>query len=152
MSAADREQVETRVVVLFGIIKQLMDTRTDKLFAGLEITRSQFSLLVHFSHNPARSWTVSRLAEVMEMNQPGITKTVKKLADKKLLEIIPDEDDSRVKHIRMTKTGLRYLRKTSGIFRPDIHEMFEEWRDDELDQLQSLLEKHKNWLDSNRLP
>ncbi len=71
---SSREQDEARLIVVMGIIQQLMTTRKNKIFASLDINVSQFGLLTHFTHNPTRSWTISELATVMEMNQPGITK------------------------------------------------------------------------------
>lgn len=148
--AGTRAAVEFRVMVLFGIIQQLMDTRANKLFATLDLSRSQFSVLLHFSHNPERHWTVTALAQVMEMNQPGVTKVVKKLLEKGLLKTYPNEEDSRVKLLGITGKGLRYLDKASQQFRPRVAAIFQNWSDQELQQLRTLLEKHKDWLDDNR--
>lgn len=147
----DRKQVESRIMILFGIIQQLMDTRLNRLFSQLDLSRSQFGLLVHFSHNPERRWTVTALADVMEMNQPGITKVAKKLIDNGLLETFSDDKDSRVKHLGITNKGLDYLESTSSSFRPHVAAMFKDWPEDELQQLMTLLEKHKTWLDENRI-
>ena len=151
MAGQDRKQCETRLMVLFGIIQQLMDTRLNKLFADIALSRSQFGLLVHFSHNPERRWTVTALAEVMEMNQPGITKVVKKLLENDLLQSFNDEQDSRVKHLGITKKGLRFLKTTTKQLQPEVQTIFHTWADEELQQLRILLEKHKSWLDDNRL-
>ena len=97
---ATRTESEVRVSILFGILQQLMTTRQSKLFASLSISSSQFGLLIHFSHNPARSWLVSELAHIMEMNQPGITKVVTQLVDKGLLLATPDTTDRRKKHLK----------------------------------------------------
>ncbi len=71
-----RQKNETRIMIVLSIIQQLMTTRSNKIFKNLPLNSSEFGLLSHFSHNPQRSWTVSELAEVMEMNQPGITTLV----------------------------------------------------------------------------
>jgi hypothetical protein len=63
-----REQTQVRMTVLLGIIQQLMTTRQNRQFEGKELTLSQFGLLNHFTHVPDRSWTITDLANVMEMN------------------------------------------------------------------------------------
>jgi DNA-binding MarR family transcriptional regulator len=79
-----RQQTEVRMTVLLGIIQQLLTTRQNRLFAHRELNLSQFGLLNHFTHDPERNWTITELVEVMEMNQPGITKIASELLDKGL--------------------------------------------------------------------
>ena len=86
----EREQIQVRMTVLLGIIQQLMTTRQNRLFEAKELTLSQFGVLNHFTHEPDRSWTVTDLAEVMEMNQPGITKIVTLLVNKGLPSLRAD--------------------------------------------------------------
>ena len=65
---AQREQTQVRMTVLLGIIQQLMTTRQNRQFEGKELTLSQFGLLNRFTHVPDRNWTITDLANVMEMN------------------------------------------------------------------------------------
>ena len=146
----ERVQLEIRTIVLLGIIGQLQTTREEKLFAGLEINRSQFAVLNHFTHTPERSWTVSELAEVMEMNQPGITKIVQHLLTKKMLATHVDQQDSRKKQLKITPAGLQYCGQTLSLLLPDIQQIFAGWDDSTLIGLQTHLEKLKDWLDDNR--
>ena len=145
-----RTESEIRVAILFGILQQLMTTRQNKLFANLSITSSQFGLLVHFTHNPTRSWLVSELANVMEMNQPGITKVVTQLVDKGLLLATPDKIDGRKKHLTITDKGLKTCLKTMNFFEPDLQNIYSSFANDELSELEQRLEKLMTWLDSNR--
>ena len=150
-SMTSREQKETRTIIVLGIIQQLMTTRTNKLFRKLAITTSEFGVLSHFSHNPARSWTVSELADVMEMNQPGITKLVANLINKSALSVKVDEFDKRKRHLTITKQGLQLCADTLKKLQPDISHCFSEWQDEELTQLLANNEKLMKWLDNNRL-
>ena len=145
-----RTQQEYRVILLFGIIEQLKNTREEKLFRELEIKPSQFALLSHFTHNPEREWTVSELCDVMEMNQPGITKIVQRLTEKDLLTTTTDRIDARKKRLRITDTGLEYCEYTASLLMPDIHQMLADWQDDELVDFSRHLEKLKCWLDDHR--
>ena len=146
----EREQVEVRMTVLLGIIQQLMTTRQNRLFAGRELSLSQFGVLNHFTHEPERSWTVTELAEVMEMNQPGITKIVTVLIDKKLLVSTADKTDKRKRYLTISKTGLILCGETFQSLLPDITQVFSDWDDSSLKQFHRHLEKLMLWLDKHR--
>ena len=145
-----RQQTEMRLMVLLGIIKQLTTTRQSKLFSALDLTLPQFSLMVHFTHAPERSWTVTELAEVMEMNQPGITKIVNVLLEKGLLTSEPDKIDRRKRHLKITDHGLNSCKNTMTSLVPDISHIFGDWQDEELLEMQLHLEKLMSWLDNHR--
>lgn len=146
----ERIELEFRVMVLLGIIEQLKTTREEKLFGQLEINRSQFAVLNHFTHNPERHWTITELCDVMEMNQSGITKVVQRLVEKKLLVANPDKQDSRKKQLSITPEGLRYCEYTVSLLMPDVHQVLGDWSDTELADFRKHLEKLKNWLDDHR--
>ncbi len=145
-----REQVEVRMTVLLGIIQQLMNTRQYRLFADRELSLSQFGLLNHFTHEPDRSWTVTDLVEVMEMNQPGITKIVTVLLDKGLLQSKPDEVDRRKRYLTITQQGLALCEDTFKSLLPEISQVFSEWDEKSLNQFHLQLEKLMLWLDQHR--
>jgi len=148
---SEREQTQVRMTVLLGIVQQLMTTRQNRFFEGRDLTLSQFGVLNHFTHEPERSWTVTDLAEVMEMNQPGITKIVTVLVNQGLLSSAPDQSDKRKRYLKITPTGLKRCRDTFQSLLPEISQVFGEWDDDALKQFHQHLEKLKNWLDANRL-
>ena len=145
-----REQTEVRMTVLLGIIQQLMTTRQNRLFAGRELSLSQFALLNHFTHEPERSWTVTELAEVMEMNQPGITKIVTVFLDKGLLQSTQDKTDKRKRYLTISKKGLTLCTETFQSLLPEISQVFSEWDERSLKQFHKQLEKLMLWLDEHR--
>ena len=149
-SLKSREKTEVRMTVLFGIIRQLLTTRQNRLFADRELTLSQFGVLNHFVHDPQRSWTITELADVMEMNQPGITKIVSVLVDKDLLRSQPDKIDKRKRHLTITQKGLTFCEDTFQSLLPEISQMFAGWSDNSLKQFHQHLEKLMLWLDSHR--
>ena len=146
----NRKQTEIRMTVLLGIIQQLMTTRQNRLFAEHDLNLSQFGVLNHFTHEPERQWTVTELAEVMEMNQPGITKIVMVLLDKGLLESQTDAVDKRKRYLSITKAGLVLCADTFQMLLPEISHVFGEWNDKSLDQFHQQLEKLMSWLDQHR--
>lgn len=145
-----REKTEVRMTVLFSIIQQLMTTRHNRLFVGQELTLSQFGVLNHFTHEAQRSWTITDLAKVMEMNQPGITKIVIVLLDKHLLQSKPDKIDKRKRHLTITRKGLTFCEDTFRSLLPEISHMFVEWNDSSLEQFHGHLEKLMLLLDDHR--
>jgi len=146
----NRKQTEIRMTVLLGIIQQLMTTRLNRLFAEYELNLSQFGVLNHFTHEPERQWTVTDLAEVMEMNQPGITKIVTVLLDKGLLESQADEVDKRKRYLSITKAGLALCDDALQMLLPEASHVFGDWNDKSLAQLHQQLEKLMSWLDQHR--
>ncbi|RKF17540.1 MarR family transcriptional regulator [Alginatibacterium sediminis] len=147
----NRDQTEARLIMVMGIVQQLMDTRKNILFSGFEINVSQFGLLSHFSHTPSRSWTISELATVMEMNQPGITKLVSVLLDKGLLSAQLDSVDKRKRHLSITSRGVRLCGEIMVKLQPEITKTFSALQDQELQQMLTVNEKLMAWLDTNRL-
>lgn len=94
---------------------------------------------------------MSELAEVMEINQPGITKLVTSLIAKSALSAEVDEFDKRKRHLTITTQGLNLCADILEKLQPDIRLCFEEWQDDELQTLLNNNEKLMKWLDNNRL-
>ncbi|WP_295895609.1 MarR family transcriptional regulator [uncultured Vibrio sp.] len=146
----EREQGEAKLIVQLGIVRQLMATREAKLFSKLPLNSSQFGVLNHFTHNPERSWTVTELADVMEMNQPGITKIISVLLEKNLLESISDREDKRRRYLKITSSGLNVAKEILSSLMPDVSHVFSSWQDEELAQMQGNVEKLMRWLDDNR--
>ncbi|MCW8943728.1 MAG: MarR family winged helix-turn-helix transcriptional regulator [Sedimenticola sp.] len=145
-----RKQTEVRLMVLLGIVRQLITTREAKLFAGLELNPSQFGVLNHFTHSPEQTWTVTSLAKVMEMNQPGITKIVTVLLDKGLLESRADAADGRRRYLKITAQGLTLCKSIIKSLMPDVSYIFEDWEDVDLTKLEEKMEKLMHWLDTHR--
>ena len=146
-----RQDSEARVMIVLGIINQLITTRYSKVFKGLPLNQSQFGVLNHFTHTPDKSWLVSDLANVMEINQPGITKIVTVLIDKGLLASTKGQGDKRKRNLKITKKGLSVCEKMVQSLLPDISLTLSDWSNRDLTHFQSDLEKLMGWLDENRI-
>jgi DNA-binding MarR family transcriptional regulator len=139
-----------RVLILIGIINQLATTRLNRVLSELDLPMAQFTLLTHFSHNPEKGWTVTQLAKVMEVNQPGMTKTTQRLLKKGLLKVVQEKVDKRIKTFYVTKAGLASLSSAWEKLLPDVVDLSSKWKAEDLDQLRLLLERLKNQLDEAR--
>jgi len=85
------------------------------------------------------------------MNQPGITKIVTLLVDKRLLESNTDSRDKRKRHLKITPLGLSVCQSMIQSLLPDISLTLSGWDDQELSGLRDDLQKLMPWLDDNRL-
>ncbi len=139
-----------RVFLLIGIINQLATTRINRALKKLDLPYAQFTLLSHLSNDPERGWTVTRLAEVMEVNQPAMTKTTQRLWKKGCIEIKPGDRDKRIRTVFVTSKGLDLLAKAWGDFAPDVGEIFSDWQREDVEILKGLLERLKSQLDESR--
>jgi DNA-binding MarR family transcriptional regulator len=137
-------------MVVLGIIRQLIATREATLFAGVELNPSQFGVLNHFTHSPERTWTVTSLSEVMEINQPGITKIISVLLDKGLLNSHSDAADGRKRYLKITSQGLGLCESIIKSLVPDVSYIFEDWEDVDLTKLEEQMERLMHWLDTHR--
>lgn len=139
-----------RIFTLIGIINQLTTTRANRILNPIDLPMAQFSMLNHFSHNPTRGWTVTRLTKAFEMNQPAITKTTQRLLKKGYLEVRSEEKDKRIKTYYVTQAGLQALQSAWQELGKDIQPIFEEWNQEEIKVLEKLLNQLKVQLDENR--
>ena len=139
-----------KVLILVGIINQLATTRLNRVLSELDLPMAQFSLLTHFSHNPQRGWTVTRLAKVMEVNQPAMTKTTQRLLKKGYLSIQQAQSDKRIKNFFVTGSGLQTLSSAWEKLAPDMQDLRSSWQESDVEKLQELLEKLKTQLDDSR--
>ena len=117
-----------------GIILPLLTTR-NTVITRLEINVSQFGLLTHFTHNPARSYTTSELASVMEMKQPEITKLVSVLLEKGALSAKFDSFDKSKRHLSITDKGMTLCRDVMQTLQPEIALLFSDLQDDEIQRM-----------------
>ena len=145
-----RRPKEEQIVVWIGVIAQLVRTRNNQTLRHTSLPHPQFVLLLHFCHDPDREWTVSSLADAFQSNQPGITKTVKKLLERRYLSSRRDAEDARVRKLRVTKRGIRARNNAIAMLGPDLAEAFRGWKSSEVSEFHRLLELLKNHLDAHR--
>ncbi|OEE60444.1 hypothetical protein A1OK_10865 [Enterovibrio norvegicus FF-454] len=146
----EKQELSFKVMISLGIINQLSDAWLSKALEPCGLNQSQFNLLNHFSHQPEREQTISQLAQVMQMNQPGLTKVVNKLAEQGLVDIRKDDADGRKKWIKINADGLARVQSAFASFLPVINQCFDQWENDEMRQMLQHTDKLKAWLDNNR--
>jgi DNA-binding MarR family transcriptional regulator len=146
----ERIQLEMEVQDALGFIALLQEARAAKMLAAYELNRSQFTLLFLLGHDQEADWTISSLAEHLEMQPPGISKMVSQLESKGWLAIRPDMEDRRKRIITITSEGIEKRECTLAAMVPFVSNTFSDWSDKELSNFLSHLEKLKGWLDVHR--
>ncbi|HEY1014040.1 MAG TPA: MarR family transcriptional regulator [Herpetosiphonaceae bacterium] len=140
-----------QLAILLGIASQLYTTRMTAQLEPHGLSLSQLAVLSHCARHPDQRWTVSGLATVMEINQPGITKIVQKLLGRALLHAQPDADDARKKHLQITPAGIDALQAVYEALDPDVEAWFRDWTVPNMEQFRASLETLIGWFDSHRL-
>ena len=134
-----------------GIVNQLHASRMTQLLGKHNFTIVQFSLLNHLARQQETPQTISDLTDALEVNQPGVTKIVQKLARLDLITVDKDPNDSRKRLISISRRGGEALQAVMLELAPDYVACFAEWDFEELEAFLAQLKKLGTWLDNNRL-
>ncbi|WP_225765519.1 MarR family winged helix-turn-helix transcriptional regulator [Inquilinus sp. Marseille-Q2685] len=86
---------------------RIIGRRFDEAFRSLGINNWQFSVLIALKH--LRSPTIGELAETLGMDRTTLTKNLKPLARRGLLDVSTDERDARARRIALTEAGEEIL-------------------------------------------
>ena len=103
-----------------GIISHLADNIFAKnLPKGLTI--AQFGVLNHLLRLN-RQETIGELASAMQVSQPSMSSTVRKLEDKGLIKLIANNNDRRVRRVSVTTKGEAYhsFRPRLTVYEPGV--------------------------------
>jgi DNA-binding MarR family transcriptional regulator len=148
---SDQAPLSGQLATLLGIASQMYTSRMNALLEPHGLSLSQLSVLSHCARHADQSWTVSRLAEVMEINQPGITKIVQKLLARDLLAALADPDDARKKHLHITPAGVAEMQAIYRALTEDVEGWFAGWSLPGMEGFRTSLQSLIAWFDSHRL-
>ena len=137
-----------RILSWIGIINQLSDARTARALTAIKLPYPQFVLLNHFAFRPNEARTVGGIASAMQQPQPGITKTVKKLIERRYVRAVPSPSDKRSKRLFITPKGLEMHESAIQTLVPVYRDVFALWSEADMTDLLARLDPLKVWLDS----
>jgi len=104
-AALGGDPIEFAVMTEIGIISQLADTLFQShLPKGMTV--AQFGVLNHLLRLEVKE-TIGELASAMQVTQPTMSSTVRKLEDKGLVELVHEQDDRRIRRVAVTAAGAR---------------------------------------------
>lgn len=98
------DPVEFAAMTEIAIIAHLADTAlARRLPDGL--TTAQFAVLNHLLRLGVQQ-TIGELASALQVSQPTMSSTVRRLEDKALVRLVPDPDDRRIRRVSVTPAGV----------------------------------------------
>lgn len=133
-----------------GILSQLYQTRMSRLLAPHDLTTTQFALLSHLMRR-GDSQSIGDIANALEINQPGVTKVVRRLEANGLVTVRSSTEDKRMRMVTISARGNQLVEETGLALAIDFDQWFAEWDVGELEQLTELTWRLVGWLDGNRL-
>ncbi len=144
------KDLDFKIINWIGIIEQLASTKVRQLLEDTNVPPPQFSLLNHFSHRPDEGKTVTSVANAMQQPQPGITKTLAKMLSKGFIRETSNPDDKRSKILFLTPEGIAAHKQARQKLIEGMGETFDDWEHTDKEQLFTLLDRLKIYLDNNR--
>jgi DNA-binding MarR family transcriptional regulator len=92
-----------KVFTEISIIANRADREFERVLPGA-LTLAQFGVLNHLLRLDVQE-TIGEIASAMQVAQPSMSSTVKKLDAKGFVEFIPDTEDRRMKRVKVTRAG-----------------------------------------------
>ena len=102
-AALEGDPAEFAVFTEIAIIAHLADTAFARLLPD-GLTTAQFAVLNHLLRL-GRQDTIGELASALQVSQPTMSSTVRKLEAKRLVRLEPDPDDRRIRRVHVTPAG-----------------------------------------------
>ncbi len=134
-------------IAALSVCYQHLSARINRALEPLKLNMTQLSILNHFAHMPENAYeTVSRLSQIMEMNQPMITKAIKAMVDHGLIIKKASPEDARVAHLHLSDAGRGKLDEARQHCYPIIAQAYESLGTEELVQMLNQLDRIKNSL------
>jgi len=121
------ELIETigNTIQQLSIVHQRMSTLFNRRLAASDTTMSQLALLSHLAGRAGQQFTVTELAEALQMNQPATTKIVQQLEVAGAVSVRADPDDARKRRVAISRAGLAKLSKSFAALAPDAQALFQ---------------------------
>ncbi len=98
----EKNIIEYRILMLIKMVDNVATSEITKLLSKLNITATQGSILGYILSRENGTLYPRDLEERFRLSRPTITGILKRLTNSGFIELIPDEDDRRYKHITAT--------------------------------------------------
>lgn len=147
------------ITVLFSTTNKIQQ-EGDKIFS--ELTTRQFMTMVAIVHIPEEERTINNIARMMGTSKQNVKQIIVSLEKKEILYLVEHPTDKRAKKVVVTEQGKNICTRESVVGNKFLEEMAKGLRDEELEQLWTLLNKlfaynreefidyHKNGNDNKR--
>ncbi len=140
---------EVELGIGLGILSQLFQSRVAEVLGPAGATYTQLSVLSHLSRAREPS-SIGELAEAMQINQPGITKVVRRLEDDGLVSVVGHPDDRRRRLTAITEAGRARLDELSTLLADELSTWFDDWTEADLRRFSAHVWRLGGRLDQDR--
>ncbi|MEO9468255.1 MarR family transcriptional regulator [Parasphingorhabdus sp.] len=115
------DTIEFAVLTEIGIINQLSQNMFQARMPD-DMTVAQFTVLNHLLRLDVQQ-TISELASAIQVTQPTMSSTVRKLEDKGLVTLEHDPDDRRTRRVCVTEAGIEMRKSATDQLAPMIKQV-----------------------------
>ena len=136
--------MEQRQLPFAALMKQLsteIKKRADAALQESDLTMTQMYFLGVLAHQPDGEASLKELERHFRVAQSTAAGVASRLEKKELIESVPDENDRRVKRVRITAPGQETLRRAVETMERGEQQMLSPLSDDEQETLLFLLRK-----------
>lgn len=133
------ESPKRKVALGISVIARLLRNNFDRKVAMLNVTRSQWMMIVTVGRHPGS--TQRCIAEELEMSEASAGRLIDRLCDDGLLERRLRCDDRRARAVYLTDAADPLLEQLGAIAAETERRMFRGFTDEEIDQLRRLVER-----------
>lgn len=128
-----------KIALRLTVLARLMRNRFDRQVASLNVTRSQWSMIVVVARIPGA--TQRMIAEALEMSEASAGRLIDRLCADGLLQRQERFDDRRARAVYLTPAAEPLLAKLAEIGRNGETQIFKGFTDEELATLDALLDR-----------
>ena len=126
-----------------NVLARRLRNRFDRQVSELNVTRSQWTMIVVVARNPGATQRV--IAEALEMSEASAGRLIDRLCADGLIERQERYDDRRARAVYLTKKAEPLLAKLAEIARESEVSLFRGFSSEELETLSSYLDRiYKN--------
>lgn len=135
----DNENPKRKIALRFGVIARLLRNNFDRKVATLNVTRSQWAMILTVARCPGA--TQRSIAESLEMSEASAGRLIDRLCGDGLLERRQRHDDRRARAVYLTEAADPLLEKLGKIATETERRMFHGFADEEVDQMRGYMER-----------
>ena len=136
-------ELERDIGIRLSVLARLLRNSFDRQVSNLNVTRSQWAMIVVVARNPGATQRV--IAEALEMSEASAGRLIDRLCSDGLLERQERYDDRRARAVYLTKAAEPLLAKLAEIARQGEQRVFREFSQEELEALKGYLDRiYKN--------
>ncbi len=122
-----------------NVVTRMLRNRFDRMVAALNITRSQWTMIVVVARQPGA--TQRSIAEALDMSEASAGRLIDRLCSEGLLERRERYDDRRARAVYITKAAEPLLDKLADVARSGEDSVFRGFSLEELESFKNYLDR-----------